>query len=79
MTGLESDYLKYLGNKIKEARKNKGISQFDLSVLMQTDQSYISKVERGLKDVHFLWLIKLAKALDVEVYLFLPIITKENN
>lgn len=72
MSKLESNCLKYLGNKIKEIRNRKGISQFDLAVLMQTDQAYISKVESGLKDVRLSWLVKLAIALEVGTDFFVP-------
>jgi ribosome-binding protein aMBF1 (putative translation factor) len=51
---FESDYSTFkLGVLIQEARERKGLTQEQLAVLAGTNKSYISKLERNLKDIRF--------------------------
>ena len=51
---FESDYNTFkLGVLIQEARERKGLTQEQLAVLAGTNKSYISKLERNLKDIRF--------------------------
>jgi DNA-binding XRE family transcriptional regulator len=42
-----------LGVLIQQARKKKGLTQEQLAELAGTNKSYISKLERNLKDIRF--------------------------
>jgi HTH-type transcriptional regulator/antitoxin HipB len=51
---FEDDYDSFkLGVLIQQARKQKGLTQQQLAELAGTNKSYISKVERNLKDIRF--------------------------
>lgn len=54
-----------LGAVLKEYRKNNGLTQQELGELLQVDQSYVSKIERGkpVRDVEFL--LRVTRVLDV--------------
>ena len=42
-----------IGVLIRQAREHKGLTQEELAELAGTNKSYISKVERNLKDIRF--------------------------
>lgn len=51
---------------IKEARKNKGLTQKELAHMLHIDQSYISKLERGVNTtISAPILMKICNALDL--------------
>ena len=51
---FENDYDAFkLGVLIKQARKEKGLTQEELAKLAGTNKSYISKLEKDLKDIRF--------------------------
>ncbi|MCW1953931.1 MAG: helix-turn-helix domain-containing protein [Flavobacteriia bacterium] len=51
---FESEYDAFkLGVLIQQAREGKGLTQEQLAVLAGTNKSYISKLERNLKDIRF--------------------------
>ncbi len=54
-----------LGQAIRHARLEKGMSQERLALLAELDRSYVGRVERGDNNVALLTLIKLADALDM--------------
>jgi transcriptional regulator with XRE-family HTH domain len=56
-------------NDIKRARKNKQLSQRELSAKTGIAQSHISKIENGAIDITLSTLVELARALDLEVTL----------
>jgi len=49
---VEYDAFK-LGVLIQQAREEKGLTQEQLALLAGTNKSYISKLERNLKDIRF--------------------------
>ena len=55
--------LRTLGGQIKLARKSKGLTQEQLAELCDFDPTYVSLLERGLRNPPFLTLCKLAKEL----------------
>lgn len=63
----EKEYLKKLGNRIREYRKNTHLSQEDLSIDSELDRSYIGSVERGERNIAIINLNKIAKALDIPI------------
>lgn len=51
---FESEYDTFkLGVLIQQAREKKGLTQEQLAKLAGTNKSYISKLERNLKDIRF--------------------------
>lgn len=51
---FENEYDTFkLGVLIQQAREKKGLSQEQLAQLAGTNKSYISKLERNLKDIRF--------------------------
>jgi transcriptional regulator with XRE-family HTH domain len=53
--------LQVLGNRIREARKAKGLSQEDLALKGDTDPSYVGGVERGQRNPSFKELCAIAR------------------
>ena len=58
-------YLRDLGNRISAIRKQRGLSQSELSKLADLDRAYISAVECGKQNVSLNAVFKVAQALDV--------------
>ncbi|MEI8165372.1 MAG: helix-turn-helix transcriptional regulator [Chloroflexales bacterium] len=56
-----------LGSTIRELRKQRGLSQEDLADLSGLHRTYIGGIERGERNVAFINIIYLAKALDVSL------------
>ena len=67
---MQKDILKQFGQRLKEIRTAKGLSQEQLSDLTDIDRSYISDVERGLRNIAIENVTALAEALKVPVYQF---------
>jgi transcriptional regulator with XRE-family HTH domain len=55
------------GQRVKEIRQSKGISQEELSIKAQLHRTYISSIELGKRNVSLLNIEKLAKALDCSI------------
>lgn len=54
------------GATVRTARLHKGLSQVQLSVMLETSQAQVAKIESGRVDPQHSTLIKLARALDVD-------------
>jgi transcriptional regulator with XRE-family HTH domain len=59
--------LRAIGHAIRSRRRAHGLSQESLAALAQIDRSYMSSVERGLRNISVLNLARIATALDVSV------------
>ncbi len=55
------------GKKVKEIRLKKDMSQADLAKLLDVHVTYISGIERGIRNMSLRNIEKLAKALKVSV------------
>jgi len=55
------------GDKIRELRKEKGLSQEQLSFKADLHRTYIGMIERAEKNITLINIEKLAKALDIPV------------
>jgi transcriptional regulator with XRE-family HTH domain len=64
-------FFKLVGDNIRHYRKKRGFSQEKLAVHADTNDRYISSIERGKKNVTLETLIRIGKALDVEPHLLL--------
>jgi transcriptional regulator with XRE-family HTH domain len=69
-------YLVKLGEQIRHLRSSKGYSQEDFAHEVGIDRSYMGGVERGERNIATLNLIRIAKALKVEVGDLFPPISK---
>lgn len=54
------------GHRVSDARRAQGLTQEQLAHRSGLDSTYISGIERGLRNVAVLNIIKLARALEVE-------------
>ena len=61
---------KSFGKKLRELRKTKGWSQEYLALESGLDRSYVSEVERGLRNISVVNIHRLAEALSVSPKLF---------
>ncbi|MGK7897425.1 MAG: helix-turn-helix domain-containing protein [Xenococcus sp. (in: cyanobacteria)] len=67
MSQSKAIILKALGNLVKQKRKAHGLSQEELGFRSSLDRTYISGVERGIRNPSFTALISLASGLDLTV------------
>lgn len=68
MTKIRDEkYLKALGKRIKEIRKQKGISTYDLSYESNISRSQINSIEKGDINTSICTLKALADALELKV------------
>ena len=58
--------LELLGKNIAKFRQQKNLSQEKLAELVDLSREYITRVERGLKNISLKNLFAIADALDVE-------------
>lgn len=61
----ESQIQKHFGERVRELRKQKGLSQEDLALACDLDRTYIGGVERGERNISLVNIHKLANALGV--------------
>ncbi len=55
-----------IGNKIREIRQSKGLSQEQLAEIAEVHRTYVGMIERAEKNITLVSLEKIAKALGVE-------------
>lgn len=63
---MNNSILKAFGIRIKAIRLQRGLSQEQLGLIAEIDRTYISGIERGLRNVSLINLERLALALNVE-------------
>ena len=61
-----------LGKRIRELRENKGFSQEAFAYEVGLDRTYMGSVERGERNIAAINLIRIAKALKVEMSELFP-------
>lgn len=64
--------LRAVGLRIREVRERRGWSQETLAAEAGLDRSYMSGVERGVRNLSVLKLASIARALDVNTRDLLP-------
>lgn len=60
------------GEKLRAVRKEKGVSQEKMAQLAELDRTYVSSVERGLRNVSLGTIAKFARALRVKLADLMP-------
>ncbi|WP_353401308.1 helix-turn-helix domain-containing protein [Duganella hordei] len=61
----ETEVLRSLGVVIKNARKDKGLSQEEFAHLCRIDRSHMGRIERGERNLAILNFVRICRALDV--------------
>jgi transcriptional regulator with XRE-family HTH domain len=64
---MNTHLLKLFGQKIRQLRTIKKLSQEQLAVMAELHRTYIGMIERGEKNITLLNIEKLAKALSIEI------------
>jgi transcriptional regulator with XRE-family HTH domain len=64
---LKKTSLQVLGERIRAARKAKGLSQEDLALESDIDRSYIGGVERGQRNMSFKKLCAISWVVEADV------------
>ena len=59
-----------VGKRIRQLRKNKGLSQETLGYECELDRTYIASVENGKRNISIINLEKIANALNVSLSVF---------
>jgi transcriptional regulator with XRE-family HTH domain len=54
------------GQVLRELRQGRGISQEDLALSADVDRTFVSQMERGIRQPTITTLVKLARALDCQ-------------
>ena len=68
-----------MGDRIKETRKKRGLTQEQLAEKLDISVEYVSQIERGMKIPSMQIFIKLVEALDVSAdYLLRDIVSTRN-
>ena len=63
-----SEVLLKFGNRIRELRKLKNLSQEELAFRADVHRTYIGMIERAEKNITLLNIEKIANALEVSIY-----------
>lgn len=61
------DISKKFGKKVREIRLKKRLSQGDISRRLNLHRSYISGIERGVRNPSLKVIQKIAKALEIDI------------
>ncbi len=73
---------KYLGDTIRDMRKQKQMTQGDLADITGTSTKFISDIERGKETAQMDKVFDLLRALSLQIYVttgLLPTLTEENH
>lgn len=65
MQTSEEQFSKQVGEKIKELRKEKNLSQFELSVECEIPKNQVGRIERGLIFPTLKTLVKISNGLKI--------------
>jgi HTH-type transcriptional regulator/antitoxin HipB len=67
---FENGYKEFkIGLLLKEARKKAGMTQEELALLINTKKTAISRIEKHGEDIRFSTILKIAKALNIQLEL----------
>ena len=64
---MSDDYLRRIGNLIRDARKHRGWTQTQLADVLGTSQSAVNRIERGHQNLTLEMLARIGEALDSEI------------
>lgn len=70
---MRDEILRLFGERLRELRTERNLSQESLAELAGLDRNYIGQIERAERNVALVNIVKIAKALQIEPgLLFLP-------
>ena len=72
MVPLETDIRVRFGRRLRELRKERGLSQEELAFRAGLHRTYVSSAERGERNVALINIERLAKALAVDMCDLVP-------
>ncbi|MCX6832374.1 MAG: helix-turn-helix transcriptional regulator [candidate division Zixibacteria bacterium] len=64
---MKKDILKLLGGKVRDRRIKKGLSQEEFADIAGLDRTYVSGIERGVRNPTVRTLKTIADALDMSI------------
>src|SRR5690348_5063273 len=64
---MTEDYLRRIGNLIRDDRKHRGWTQQQLADVLATSQSAVNRIERGHQNLSLEMLARIGEALDSEI------------
>ena len=67
MDTTRTQILSQFGKNVRQRRAELGISQEELGYRVELDRTYISGIERGVRNPTLIALISIAKGLDIPV------------
>jgi transcriptional regulator with XRE-family HTH domain len=67
LNDLKSSVPKLIGNRIKDLREIKGLSQTELAQLVGKDRQYLYKIEKGKVTSNIVTITALAVALEISL------------
>lgn len=65
--GLKQNILIIFGERVREIRKEKGLSQEELAYKADLHRTYIGMIERAEKNITLINIEKIANALEVNI------------
>jgi transcriptional regulator with XRE-family HTH domain len=63
---MKKDPISVLGERIREHRLRLNLSQEDLADVAGLHRTYIGAVERGERNISFINILKIAKAIEID-------------
>ncbi|WOI25075.1 helix-turn-helix transcriptional regulator [Cobetia amphilecti] len=64
---MRNEKLVAFGQRVRELRKNRGLSQEAMAALAGVDRSYMGHIERGEKNITLTKVYQISEALGIEV------------
>ena len=72
-TQKDKEVMKTVGNRIRQLRKEKGLSQFRLSIEADLTKNQVGRIERAERNTSLVTLNRIAMALEVPLQALFPI------
>ncbi len=69
---MTEDYLRRIGQLIRDARQHRGWTQSQLAEVLGTSQSAVNRIERGHQNITLEMVARIGEALDSEIMTFGP-------
>lgn len=64
---MRNEKLISFGHRVRELRKNRGLSQEAMAALAGVDRSYMGHIERGEKNITLTKIYQISDALEIDV------------
>ncbi|MDR5898856.1 helix-turn-helix transcriptional regulator [Halomonas vilamensis] len=76
---MRNEKLVAFGQRVREIRKAKGLTQENMAALAEIDRSYMGHIERGEKNITLTKIYQISEALGIDVTDLFPRSTMTNN